>query len=470
MPSSCEQLSEGIEWPALAHSIKERLIASFSRPHVLEASFDSREEEASALLHVMDPSLSDSTLGTLADALFSWKEEVINRIKTSRRAATSRLLEVPVEKPFSSVALCQSYESVARQNPLALLTTLRERKGLERQMDKESRATLEADQRKEYALKLAGFIREAKLPVCEIIARLSDPDKAWPRLFGTRRSKTPRNRYRAWVRFREWLEISRERLYPSSVADVVDYAVERFRDQCGKTVLGSFQASLSVLEIVGRVPESQMISRDPTWVTQLRSMTADLVSASPAEAHASMFTVAILLALELFVCRTGYPLYLRALAFVQLIMVWCSMRADDVQGLLPDTMRLDDSGFSMDLDRSKTTGPDRRTKRVKIFIERSISLTGWDWLKEGFDLWAAYTFPRDYLVLKANNDFTEPVERGVDAAAVPQWHSICAKSSVTLTPPRRRIANGAQMRCGPCCQILLHATSMGIRPGTSCLQ
>ena len=58
MPSSCEQLSEGIEWPALAHSIKERLIASFSRPHVLEASFDSREE-ASALLHGMDPSLSD---------------------------------------------------------------------------------------------------------------------------------------------------------------------------------------------------------------------------------------------------------------------------------------------------------------------------------------------------------------------------------------------------------------------------
>ena len=287
-------------------------------------------------------------------------------------------------------------------------------------MDKESRATLEADQRKEYALKLAGFIREAKLPVCEIIARLSDPDEAWPRLFGTRRSKTLRNRYRAWVRFREWLEISssRERLYPSSVADVVDYAVERFRDQCGKTVLGSFQASLSALEIVGRVPESQMISRDPTWVTQLRSMTADLVSASPAEAHASMFTVAILLALELFACRTGYPLYLRALAFVQLIMVWCSMRADDVQGLLPDTMRLDDSGFSMDLDRSKTTGPDRRTKRVKIFIERSISMTGWDWLKEGFDLWAAYTFPRDYLVLKANNDFTEPVERGVDAAAV----------------------------------------------------
>ena len=189
MPSSCEQLSEGIEWPALAHSIKERLIDSFSRPHVLEASFDSREE-ASALLRGMDPSLSDSTLDTLADALFSWKEGVITRIRTSRRAAASRLLEVPVEKPLSSVALCQSYDSVARQNPLALLTTLRKRKGLERQMDKESRATLEADQRKEYAIKLAGFIREAKLPVCEIIARLSDPDEAWPRLFGTRRSKT----------------------------------------------------------------------------------------------------------------------------------------------------------------------------------------------------------------------------------------------------------------------------------------
>ena len=414
---ACGQLSQGIDWPGIAHPVKERLIAEFSRPHVLEASFDTREE-AAALLHGMDPSISDSTLSSLADALFGWKEGVSTKIKTSRRAAVGHLLEVPAEKPLSSVALSHSYEAVARQNPLALLSALRKRKGLERQLDKESRATLEAQQRHDYALKLAGFIREAKLPVCEIIARLSDPDEAWPRLFGTRRSKTLRNRYRAWVRFREWLEISRERLYPSSVADVVDYAVERFHDQCGKTVLGSFQASLSVLEIVGRVPESQMISRDPTWITQLRSMTADLVSTAPAEAHASMFTIAILLALELFICRQGYPLYLRALAFVQLIMVWCSMRADDVQGLLPETMRLDDSGFSMDLDRSKTTGPDRRTKRVKIFVDRSISLTGRDWLKEGFSIWASFTFPRDYLVLKANNDFTEPVERGGDAATV----------------------------------------------------
>ena len=113
---------------------------------------------------------------------------------------------------------------------------------------------------------------------------------------------------------------------------------------------------------------------------------ADFVRA-PAEVSASVFTVVVLLALELFVCREGCQIYLRALAFVQLMMIWCSVRSDDVQGLLPNTTSLGDSGLSIDLARSKTTGPDRRTRRVKGLVERSISRVG---LVEG--LWSAYTF------------------------------------------------------------------------------
>lgn len=74
-----------------------------------------------------------------------------------------------------------------------------------------------------------------------------------------------------------------------------------------------------------------------------------------------MFTTAILVALEIFVCIVELPAYLNALGFVGLLMVWGSLRADDVQGLLPQTMELDERGFSIDLARSKTTGPDKRT-------------------------------------------------------------------------------------------------------------
>ena len=88
--------------------------------------------------------------------------------------------------------------------------------------------------------------------------------------------------------FKEWLEISRDRSYPRSVADILDYATERYHENCGKTVLCSLQAALSVIEIVGRVPESQMFSRNATWMAHIKSMTADLVATSPPEAPASM--------------------------------------------------------------------------------------------------------------------------------------------------------------------------------------
>ena len=218
--------------------------------------------------------------------------------------------------------------------------------------------------------------------------------------------------------FKEWLEISRDRSYPRSVADILDYATERYHENCGKTVLCSLQAALSVIEIVGRVPESQMFSHNATWMAHIKSMTADLVATSPPEAPASMFPVAVLVALEIFICREGYPRYLRALGFVQLVMIWRSLRADDAQGLLPASMRLDDAGFLMNLERSKTTGPDRRTRMVKVFIERSISLTGFDWLAEGVSLWNTFAFARDYLVMKSSADFSEPLERGVDASTV----------------------------------------------------
>ena len=73
-------------------------------------------------------------------------------------------------------------------------------------------------------------------------------------------------------------------------------------------------------------------------------------------------------------------------------MVWGSLRADDLQGLLPETMELDERGFCMDLARSKTKGPDKRTHTVKVFVERQVSLTGHDWIKKGVALWKEFDF------------------------------------------------------------------------------
>ncbi|CAE7840724.1 unnamed protein product [Symbiodinium sp. CCMP2592] len=408
----------GLGWPALVPPYRNRLEEWFSTPEKLHASFDTREELVS-LLRACDNTLLESSLQLIADALLEWHADNARTVASGRRESRRRLTECLPSVPGTGLSLHEHYNQIALQSPLALLPVLRKRKlATDRVVDRGARATEEIRLRQEYALRLAAIMQEAQLPVCKVLAGVSNAEEAWPRLFGTRRSKTLRNRFRAWDKFREWLLYSRGRSYPEGVADVLDYANERFQEGCGKTVLESLQASLSVIEGVGRVPSTQQISQDPTWQAQLKSYTADLVSAAPPEQPASMLTVAIVLACEIFVCTPGEPSYLRALGFVCLLMVWGSLRADDVQGLLPQTMLLDERGLSIDLARSKTTGPDKRTHTVKVFVERSISLTGHDWLKVGYALWKDFDFERDYLVLKANEGFTEPLEKSVPSSTV----------------------------------------------------
>ena len=424
----------GLSWPALVQPYRDRLEEWFGTPQKLHASFDSAEELV-ALLAVCDDTLSPLTRGMIADAIVEWQSDTKSTVASARREAKRRLSETLPCDRSAGLSLQQHYNQIASQSPLALLPALRKRKlAVDRTIDRGARATEEARLRKEYALRLAAVFQEADLPVCKILAGVSDAEEAWPRLFGTRRAKTLRNRHRSWEKFREWLIFSRERVYPKGVADVLDFAAERFREGCGKTVLESFQASLTVIETVGRVPESSQISQDPTWQAQLKSYTADLVASSAPEQPAHMFTTCMLVALEVLVCTTDEPPYLRALGFVVLLMVWGSLRADDVQGLLPQTMQLDERGLSIELARSKTTGPDRRTRSVKVFIERRISLTGRDWLREGFSLWRDFDHPRDYLVLKANNDFSEPVEKPVSASTVALY---VRKVLSTLKTPKR---------------------------------
>ena len=183
----------------------------------------------------------------------------------------------------------------------------RRKRALKSDVDPSQRAEEERQAREKYAALLSGVITKAKLPVVQYLLGVSDSDAVWTRLFGTRRSRTLRNRYKSWDAYAKWLDTTYGKVWPTKLAHILDYAVERYNEGCGKTVLDSFQASLSVLEQAGRVPEAQMLSRDPTWLAQLSSMTADLTSQQPPVKQAPMLTVAIILSLELYVLDKESP-------------------------------------------------------------------------------------------------------------------------------------------------------------------
>ena len=176
------------------------------------------------------------------------------------------------------------------------------------------------------------IIEEAGLPVTYQIAAMDNPEKGWRRiLFGSRRAKTLRNRFRAWVRFRSWLVSAANRTWPRGIQDLVNYVEEGMSFGCARTMPGELQAALVVLETAGRIAEPDQLSRDPTWLAHLQSWKSDLDGQKVSRGSAKPYSVAILIALELLVVDTDEQFYKRLIAWTMLMSVWACMRVDDVQ-------------------------------------------------------------------------------------------------------------------------------------------
>ena len=117
--------------------------------------------------------------------------------------------------------------------------------------------------------------------------------------------------------------------------DAIDYMQHRVDNGCGRTVPESLSITLGMLEQLGRVPDSAKISDDPLWKGHIKSWTAELSEEAPPRKPAEMFTVAMVIALELLVVEEDATVFSRALAWVILVMIWGAMRCDDVQAIIP---------------------------------------------------------------------------------------------------------------------------------------
>ena len=104
-----------------------------------------------------------------------------------------------------------------------------------------NRADLEEALRDKYAMELATFVSEAGLPVVYQIHQLDNSNKAWKRIFGSRRGKTLRNRFRSWSKFRLWLVVYSGAVWPRSLADLVNYVEECIQVGCALSIHPSKQ-------------------------------------------------------------------------------------------------------------------------------------------------------------------------------------------------------------------------------------
>ena len=94
------------------------------------------------------------------------------------------------------------------------------------------------------------------------------------------------------------------------------------------------------------------------------------------------------------------PSYQRFYAWAKLLRHWCSLRWDDGMGVKPEDLRMRARGLFGLLQRSKTSGPDKKVKLLPIFGSRDAWLEDSTWLATGLHFLQGEElgYARDYLV------------------------------------------------------------------------
>ena len=424
-----------LEWPNIGQDLLLGLQKHFISPLHLDAAFET-DLGAAELLRSLFPDMVPEDVMDLVALLMVWKEDSERFCKRARLDVVNLALYVPLTSPGDSVQ--GAYKKLTQTNVLTLIESFSKKRQRILRLEAESRSKRADVERRKYSLLLSQVIIDAELPVVGLIQSLDNPEQGWLHLFGTRRCNTPKNRYKAWRPFAMWLELRHGRKFPVQLRDIIDYIQFRIDEGCGKTIPECFHVSLCLIEQLGRVPEGERLSSEEVWKAHVKAWTAELASEAPPVKPAEMYTVAMLISLELLVVDESQQLFSRALAWVILVMTWGSMRCDDMQAAVAHRSSLSNYGLRLVLAKTKTSGPDKAQKEVSVHVYRTVSLTGEDWLATGYRIWDSdpFDFRRDYFVMEPTADWGSCKRKFVSPSGL---SSLISKLLGDLLAPRRVI-------------------------------
>lgn len=382
------------------------------------------EEDAVALVKGLLPLGMEEQAKEWGDALFLWCEARRTQSTSKRRRATNLTLEervlIKLRKSTEQMAAAQAQvlTSIERFCTVTHWRTSRVRK-LSEAASIDERASVERAERERWLLRLIQIVREARLPVVAKAESSLDPQSALLHIAGARRSKTIRMRVRCWSKLATWLQLTQGNSYPRSVGQLLDYLKDVVDGGCCRTIPDSIAAALAFVEQAGDVPLADRFSQDVLWLRTLQSVKADLVRGNTQVSKAPQFTISMVLALELLVMDKHKPMYVRALAWLRLVKLWCSLRFSDTLGMLPERMQLTQGGLKVTLVLTKTTGADKKIWELNAYLALGIGFTGYPWLEVGYTIWfsEAFCFPRDYFLPLPNKDLSATVRKMADYSA-----------------------------------------------------
>lgn len=223
---------------------------------------------------------------------------------------------------------------------------------------------------------LVQIMVEAQLPIVEIPVENEEQRVMYAlRALGTRRSKTLRNRARAWRKARDWMQSVKGYVSP---ADVVDHLIFLEQEAGTKSCIADFMSALSVLEDAGQAPASNQLCKSRLVVAASKGSAAEVQQGKTCKKQAPPLSVAMLISLEIFVASSDNPMYGRCIIWACLLCVWGCMRDSDLQGIDVSRLKLFRDGLKGFPVQTKTTGPDKKVAEVPFFVGRDIGLSGCD--------------------------------------------------------------------------------------------
>lgn len=421
------QIESADPWVAKAYDGLPTVLAQalinggWKDPTTLDCAFDDLPEAIALVEGILQASeLLPGVAQTLGAALFAWQVGMRRNILSTRKRAAGAGFEVRAANHEMRRDVGPSTEMrVLDSEIMGMCKQVGDRWRCK--LDKKVALASTEDQRKKltelernrWLDHVVDILKGADLPVIAKAALTSDPLQALRRAVGRRRAKTLRSRVKIWQKVRLWMQCVHNHEWPAHIGQMLDYLSDITSDTYGKSVPGSISGALSFFEAIGCVADKDKISTDALWRSCVDERTMSAGNSGAAIKKAFHYFVIMLLSLELFIVSQK-PKYKRAIAWLKLVKVFATLRADDTQGI--DVMRLILTPLALRgiLRVTKTTGPGKRTGEVPFYVTRQAGFSGRDWLLEGFNLWQEMISNRDYFVGAPNRDFTSMTTRMAD--------------------------------------------------------
>jgi hypothetical protein len=369
-----------------------------SLPETFTARLDALEQLHAAALpganlyHTRQAGVDDATLG---DDLRAQQRH--SRTKSLEKETTAALAEHLAELPSRWVGKAYKRKE-APLNPA-------------------QREEEENEKTRAWAREVLGLLLEAQLPFAETAKRARGGVEGTAALRCCRglRGSTLKKRVQDWRPFRRWLLAEGHGCFPNDHSQVLDYFDVQWEAAAPRTFYQAFLDALNFLEQAGERPENQRLALHQGVRNAVKAFTAKRAQAkTQAEREAPKATKQappLLLAqvhgLEATVLDANLPDYHRFYAWAKLLRHWSSLRWDDSAGVRPQSLTLRKRGLAGTLERSKTSGPDKDTKILPIFVSKEAWVGHSHWLEAGLTLLdGELGFPRDYLVPLPNRDLS----------------------------------------------------------------